>query len=339
MRLIKAIAVVCFVGMVAVAVRAQYIDHIGGPCVPQPYKANAWNWENFTPEQQAELKAYTDYLERAMFEEIYLRFCWLRDNDKSGDCNIWRTDTIQACTWPDECDISDPYFGDGYGEEHPTVTINTGVLELLAKPIDDQHRTGSCQPYSTEKLLEAPYLRWRGGGGDSLSLSFIGSLDSTATLSHIMYWLPDDARYGKTMWVFNTGGCYEEGSNRPEYIGSVFPYTGMCQGGKVSNINTNATRDTIVFATSYSHTHGGDSEDGAYCMYRQGGSAAREYHAGYKYNISNIDYSVVVQWGSGSSGYFGDSLWVESKTDSSFVIGIQYSGTSRSLHWQTFGSY
>ena len=309
-------------------------------CPPMPYDIEM-DLSSFTPEQQAALQKFLDNLNYQGFKEVYLRFCNYIDsiNDRVG-CDMVLTDTIQACNWPDTCDVSDPW----YEGATPTVTINAAVLQLLAKPIDNVHSVDACEPTANEKYLSAPYLRFRGEGGDSLDLSFIGTLDSTESPHHQLYYLPDAGLSGHIMWTF-TSDYDTTGANRRVYLGTPRPYTGLTQSGLIRGVNTSMTRDTIVFATKYSTRHGGQAEEGsaAFCHWRPGAAANnRYYRSGFAYYIpgTNLkDYTIHVQWADSSGAYFQDSLWIESHTDTSFVIGIEWSTTRRRLSWTTHGDF
>jgi len=311
-----------------------YTSHEGvPPCPPKPYPV-VFDYSRFPDSLRPAMREFIDHMNYQIIDEIYLRLCnYIADTVFDGNC-FARLDTIQACTWPDTCDTGDPWYDWG-GQEAPTVTVNTQIFQLLAKPIDDAHNISSCTPDPV--FMETPILRFRGGGGDSLDISWVGTLDSSESPTSTLYYLPggssgDPTMGGETIWSFNPLENDTLNVSRRAYVGKQYPNPALVQGGRV-DINTEQTHDTIVFASTYSALHGGAKSGGGAIWTDPKGNVNP---AGWPV-WSSINASVNLEWGPDAANYFTDSLWLVSVTDTSFVVGIEYSATARVLSWQVVG--
>lgn len=298
------------------------------------------------------LERFANHIDKQV-DEIYRRvrdaICNMGANLEHNDCAMMRTDTIQACTWPDTCDTGDPQFRDQDGDGAPTITLNTQVLQLLAKPIDLLHSdepchvdTGGAITGDSALFLETPVIRFRGPYGDTMDITTTGYYPSSSDGGQILnkyrnYFLPEETMSNRTVWRFNQSGG-DTNNAGGIFLGKPYPMPGLMQGGTCKNVNTSMTRDTIVFATAFSHTHGGSHNGSNVGFVHNRGSDGtnRAYYSGSRYSTSR-SYSIILNWADGSTNYFQDSLWIVSANDSSFIVGIQYSATARKLNWQTIG--
>lgn len=141
----------------------------------------------------------------------------------------------------------------------------------------------------------------------------INTYSTANTNGRVMLWYGGGDSDGDPDGSGGTGNLYES---------SLFPHTGLTQSGRQA-ANTEQTRDTIVFATKFSDSTGGGPV----------GTLTSKSSAGFRFdqgvNGTADDYVAIVQWGPNDGSYFDDSLWVVSKTDSSIVIGIEWSASAR----------
>lgn len=279
------------------------------------------------------LEDFADFLDLQV-DEVYARVrdavCDKLANDVEIGCGF-SADTIYPCS-----PASHTICGDPTDTGNAVIVMNTAVLELSYTGLE-----GGCDldsMYTTETAL-----RFRGHNGDSVDICYsgIGGVSAPGPMYKI-YYLPREVINGTYLWVNNSeygavsGSTPSNGLDNDRSVSDAslapYPLTGLMQTG-ILTVNTNMDRDTVFFATTFTNTHGGIDTTGGPV-----GTGTGSRQRGFRYRSATA-YTITLDWGTGSSGFVGDSLWIQSTTDSSFVIGIKYSATTRTVHWQTFGSW
>lgn len=282
------------------------------------------------------LDNFADFLDQQV-DEIYARVrdavCDKLANDAEIGC-VLSADTIHACTGPDYCIRDDPN-----DPNSPVVVINSKILELSWVGPEADCDLDSL--YISESIF-----RLKGHNGDTIDIGYNG-VGGTAKPGPMykIYYLPENTMAGYHLWRVNADVVNVSGAdttagrdNSATADGGSFdpyPHTGLPQFGILDPVNTSMDRDTVIFATTFTNNHAGEDTVGG----PVGINTNYQFPGrGFKYHNSSA-YVVDVHWGVNSDAYLGDSLWVETKTDSSFIIGIKYSGTARTVEWTTMGRW
>ena len=215
------------------------------------------------------------------------------------------TDTVSARYTAG--DTLQTYVGAGGSDLHLRSYINAGGDYIYAETDAMLFRDG------------ADIWLYESGNTDALILA-VPTLDMAYQVT-----LPDSMpRTGTDIgannpenWAITSDGT-ASGTN---IASNWYPINGIVQSG-IRTIPKSQKLDTVYFA---------DTQSGA-GPYPQSGHTA---YAGYRF-ASGPQYAMTVCWAD-SFGY-GDTLYVQSKTDSSFVLRIQWDATnSRTVEWVAHG--